>query len=474
MSKPIKLIVKTIEGLFSHKTYLTAVMSAGVGALTVKDISGFAINQILLIGELGAEDSELIKTHAATAPTGSTITLASNLVYAHPIDTPITVLLYDQFELSHSTSIAGTKTTLTTGIAGGLVALPADETSLRYDDSQFTSGYYWIRYKNSIGTGTFSDYFGPIPYDGYAENTVGKIIKKAMKRCHLDDYTDYIDFDFCIEELNECLRYISGKLKRWSKLQTFDYVLGQTTRGVNKFTLPTNIAENENNKSIYNVRVGRNPALAFKRFDQWMDDIMSGMKHTQVTTQAVAGQVTLEIDNSYDFVDAGSVNLYIAGQIYTVTYTGVTRSATAGILTGIPASGTGSISITIPVDTEIWQGESEVTPKFYTVYGGYLYTELPSVTNLNQNVYCDYNRGPDSVNSEDDVLDTFRYDACLHYLIWTMNASLKNKGKKDMNDAEYTQFLQVVADYIRNEIPAHRKQKRPRRNGIFYNNRDRI
>jgi len=79
--------------------------------LTVKDIGGFAINQILLIGELGAENSELIKTHAATAPTGSTVTLAANLVYAHPIDTPITVLIYDQFEISHSVTETGTKTT---------------------------------------------------------------------------------------------------------------------------------------------------------------------------------------------------------------------------------------------------------------------------------------------------------------------------------------------------------------------------
>jgi hypothetical protein len=80
---------------------------------------------------------------------------------------------------------------------------------------------------------------------------------------------------------------------------------------------------------------------------------MEGVKHTQVTTEAVATQTTLEIDNSYDFDDSGSVNLFISGTLYTITYTGVTRSATAGILTGIPASGDGSITVTIPVDTDI-------------------------------------------------------------------------------------------------------------------------
>jgi len=67
-----------------------------------------------------------------------------------------------------------------------------------------------------------------------------------------------IDFPFCVEEINNCLRYISGKLKRWSKLQNFDYVLGQTSRGINEFTLPTDIWETENNKSILNVRIGKN------------------------------------------------------------------------------------------------------------------------------------------------------------------------------------------------------------------------
>jgi len=466
MPKPIRLISKTIDGLFSHKTYLTSAATAGTATLTVKDISGFAINQILLIGELGAENSELIKTHTATAPTGSTITLVANLVYAHPIDTPITVLIYDQFEISHSVTSTGTKTLLTTTLGSGLVALPADTTSLRYDDSEFTTGYYFIRYKNSI-LSTFSGYIGPIPYEGYDNNTVGKVIKKALKRCHLDDYTDFIDYDFCIDELNECLRFITGKLKAWSKLQQFDYVLGQTARGTYKFALPSDIWENENNKSILNIRIG-SEILEFKRKTDWEEDIMLGVCHTQVTTQAVAGGITLAIDNSYDFPDSGSINLYISGTIYTLTYTGVTRSATAGVLTGIPASGTGSITVTIPVDTDVWYGESEAKPQYYTVYGGYIYTELPSATYDNLNVYMDYWTVPTTVDTDEDTLDLFRYDCCLHWLIWAINAQQKNKGKRDMQDVDYIQFLQVLSDYIRNEIPAHRRQRIPRVNSITY------
>ena len=45
--------------------------------LLVKNIAGFAINQILLVGDIANEGTEIVKTNASTAPTGSTITLVS-------------------------------------------------------------------------------------------------------------------------------------------------------------------------------------------------------------------------------------------------------------------------------------------------------------------------------------------------------------------------------------------------------------
>jgi len=41
--------------------------------------------------------------------------------------------------------------------------------------------------------------------------------------------------------------------------------LGQTNRGINKFALPDDIAEDENNKSIYNVRTGNGTILKIQK-----------------------------------------------------------------------------------------------------------------------------------------------------------------------------------------------------------------
>jgi len=245
--------------------------------------------------------------------------------------------------------------------------------------------------------------------------------------------------------------------------------MGQTTRGINVIALPTDIWENVGNKSIQEVRIGNDIVLAYKIWSDFKTQT-EGTYFTQVRTAATAADITLAIDNSYDFPDSGTVNVYISGTLYSITYTGVTRSATAGVLTGIPASGTGSITVTIPVDTYIWKGEAEGKPVYYTIdsSGNMLITPIPSALYDNKNIYIDYYTGPTAVDSDGDSLDLFRYGAVKYWLTWAVKMQLRNDGKRDFTDGDYINFSQVLNDYIRNEIPANRKKTRPRMNGITY------
>jgi hypothetical protein len=89
----------------------------------------------------------------------------------------------------------------------------------------------------------------------------------------------------------------------------------------------------------------------------------------------------------------------------------VTRSATAGILTGVPASGTGAITVTTPVDTYIWQDEDEGTPEVYTIRNGSIeFYPLADTSNDNVNMYGDYAKVATSVDTEGDSIDLQRYD----------------------------------------------------------------
>lgn len=444
-------------------TYLTAEGTSGAGSITVENIADFAINLVLQIGETGDEISEIIKTHGSTAPTNATITLASNLAKTHAPYTKVYYILYDQIEFSHADTETGAKSVITTK------TLTPDRPETSYDEDTYSGGYYFTRFKNSIST-TYSGYTDAIPFAGLAKNTVGFAINWALKRNKMSGFTENIDYQFCIDEVNGCLQYITGKLKGWSKLLKTNYIAGQTTRGIYKITLPSDIWENRGTKSILGVRIGTATDLDPKTISEIEKD-MEGVVVTQVTTQAVAGQTTLAIDNSYDFADSGSVDVYISGTLYTITYTGVTRSATAGVLTGIPASGDGAITVTIPVDTNVWNGEqTEGEPTEFTVDGDGNLVFWPFCDDAydNLNIYMDYYTAPTSVDSDADTLDAFRYDCVKHWLTWAIRSQKDNDGKRDFKDGDYILFAQILADYIRAEVPAHRKKRGTKLNSITY------
>ena len=252
----ITRIERSIKGLFLDvpSTTITAAASAAASTLTIESIVGFAINKILFIGEPGNEDSEVIKTHSATAPTGTTVTLAANIVFAHSIGTRVYIVDYDQIEFSHAATVAGSKSVLVTQ------NIQADQEPNIYRDTAQTSGFFFTRYKETIG-GTFSSYSDAIPYAGFANNQIGKAVSYAMKRYDVE-YSDRITEEFYIDEANRCLTYMHGKLKKWHTLQEFDYALGTITRGVYSFTMPTDSWQ-FSPRSVLGVRVGSGKNLVY-------------------------------------------------------------------------------------------------------------------------------------------------------------------------------------------------------------------
>ena len=443
-------------------TFLSASATATATTITVESIVGFAVNQNLLIGEIGSEKFEIIHTHAVTAPTGTTITLASGLTYSHSARTKIYVIDWDKAEFSHADTVAGDKDVLTT------IAIQADQKETQYKDIAESAGYYFVRFVNTIpATDTYSGYSDPIPYVGFTGNQVGHIISYALGRNKLKTFTDNVDHSFCIDEINASLRYITGKFKRWSNLQQFDYILGQTARGIYEYELPSDIYERNSNRSILSVKIGdeKTPLDYIDKIE--LNKEMEGVCYTQVATEGAIGATSLVVDNAYDFADTGSINVYISNTLYTITYTGITRGT--GTFTGIPASGTGAITATIPVDTNVWYGEDEGEPYYYTVYDGSLYVwSLPDTTHKNLNLYLNYYTAVTAIDSDADELDLIRYDCIKHYLVWAIRSQIKNDGRRDLTDVDYLQFLDILRDYKRTEISGQRSKRNPNVRGITY------
>lgn len=423
--------------------------NAGDAMIFVQDYAGFDDNQAVLIEGFGSETAEIATVNGTPSVNGG-IVLDTVLTYSHPNGARVTVLDYDQLELSHATTAAGSKTVLT--LNSGILAVQPDIDIQTYNESEFTSGYYFARYKHSIA-GTFSDYSDALVYGGWDRNTVGYMIDRGLSDIG-ETLSKKITRLDCYEWISDCLKLIQGKLKRWPEHYSYNAVLGQIQRGDNTTTMPTDAYDTETNKSLIALRVGNGPKLTYLSpgdFDNELNDV----NYTPVRTQATAGQTSLDITNSYDFADSGTVRVYIANVLYTITYTGVTRSATAGVLTGIPASGTGSISTTIPVDTMVWQNEIEGIPTYFTVRNGVIETwPLADSAHDNMNLYGDYSKVATSVDSDGDTIDLQRYDSVQAYLTWRMKMKAKNNGTLDQNDGFYVSYKERLNDAIRT-LPAN-------------------
>lgn len=140
----------------AKKTYLTAAVSAAGTTLTVKDNTGAVNAAYMIIGEIGAEGTEVNKINGAVTA-GTSIT-ATSLGFAHGIDTPVYFVSYNQVEFSRATSLTGTKTTLATN------AIDPSEFYTYYEDTSNSTGYGFVRWKNSTSS-VYSSYSGGVNYE---------------------------------------------------------------------------------------------------------------------------------------------------------------------------------------------------------------------------------------------------------------------------------------------------------------------
>jgi len=313
------------------------------------------------------------------------------------------------------------------------------------------------------GTGTqtayrCSLYTDALVYTGWETNTVGYLIDKALRNLSLS-FSDKITLQDCFDWINDGIKFIQGKLKRWPEHYAYNSVLGQATRGTNVIAMPTDAYDRETNKSLIAVRIGDNKKLTYLDPVSF-DEEMEGVKMTQVTSDALADATTLYIDNSYDFSDTGTAHVYVSGTLYNVAYTGITRSSTAGALTGCSGN-----TAAISTDTYVWQDEDEGIPEHFTVRNSNIeYYPLVDASEDNANVYGDYAKVCTACDSEGDTIDFLRVDMLGDYLTWRMEQKDRNNNKLDQTSGWYLQFKEKLNDAIRTLPSNNLFKSRPRIN----------
>jgi hypothetical protein len=414
------------------KTFLIADTAEASGTLSVKNITGLAINQILLIGEIGNENSEIIKTHPTTAPTGNTVTLASNTIFPHSANTPVYVLKFDQVEISNAPTIGGVKSVLTT------TALVADSETTDYNDTTSNAGYYYARFKNSI-TNVFSSYSDPAPYDGYTLYSARSIIDKAKNAINKFDDTQVLTDEFAFSELDNCQIECLREFKRWSFMQEFNTIIGEAIENQLRIALPTNCDDQETTKSIYNFRLGKNPDLIWIDKEEW-DALMVGIAYTTLATSIALNDLTIVLTDSSDFDDEGVV--YIGGNSY--EYTNNNRATNTLTITAATTTNTAGEDVTQSPNTGL--------PTYFTVFGGYAYFyPQVSASYSGLNFYLDYYKSLTQIQRDSDNIVLPDPTVAQYYLEWKFL-------KKINNGSEDAASLGAKANYVDRREQMKRKE----------------
>lgn len=407
------------------KTVLTADTASGVNTLTVKNITNFAVNQILLIGEPGQQGSEIIKTHASTAPSGSTITLASNLVFPHSSSTWVYRILYDQLEISIATTATGSKTPL----SGMPVSIVANLDNTDVNDTANSSGFYFARWKNSISA-AFSDYSDAAPYGGYTLQSARSIIDKALGMINKKT-SEVLSDEYAFNEIDNCQTEVLREFKRWSFMQSFNSIIGTATTGMFKIAVPTDLDDTVTNKSIYHFRIGRETDMIWVDKDDF-DNLLEGVAYSTLASTANINDSTLTLTNSVDFDDSGTI------QVGPNQYTWTANNRTTGVLTL-----QGTVTAQAASGTDVFQFASLGYPSYWTIWGGNIYFwPLISSSYNNRNFYMDYYSKQVQITSDYQNIILPDPTVVIYYLAWKFLLKLNNGESNSATDAMYDKYIQ--------------------------------
>ena len=415
-------------------TFLTTDVVAGGATLSVQSIIGFeslttSSGQIVCVGEVGNERTEILRTSETTAPspTYQEVILRDTYQFDHPQDTRVSIIDFNRVEIQWAATVNGTKAT----VAAYPFPIQPDRLEMLYVDTSATAGYFFARFNDSINSRN-TDWSDAIPYSGYDDNSVFMIKKRAV-----DELGEEIDGKVITHEfLNQCLwearrEYHKARGKRPFR-RVFNADIGDVLTGSFRIALPTTVERPDTAENIYGVRIGTGDNLRYYDKKEWDFDYRDKAHSTLDLPYTVDTTTSIWVANGRDFSASATIN--VEG-----TTIGLSRIIGEQNSFKIITHGDWSAS----AGSDVWENISLGLPDKFTVFAdpegsAYIYFNRPFDTAyVNQNIYLDYYRTLIGYDSDADVLDEPNFDIFVDYL----KAKIKHRKQKGEGD------LRADSDY---------------------------
>ncbi len=422
-------------------TYLTATIAIGGTTLTVKNNIAFSNTDpqdLLLLGSLGSEGTEIKRVNGAVTA-GTSLTCQAT-TFAHGIDTPVSKILFDSFEVSGATTLTGSKTVVQFASSNTTpINVNGDYTDFVVTGTTYS--FYFVRFYNSlVTTPYYSAYSDGTAASDFTVKTVGFVRRNAFDNTGEEFGGEIFNNQWLYDQLYLVELDIAKRLKRWSWLIVQDYDMGDITTGLDSYALPTDIEDNQTNKSILGLRIGTGSNMYY--LDKADFELSrTGVSHTTMLSTAAISATSFVLTDSNDITNSGSVN--IAGTSY--GYTTNTRSTDT--LSGITA-----ISAQILAGTDVWQGLNFAEPMEYTVNNGTAYFVTPPPSTLSgRNIWIDYYKTVTRLDSDGDTITVNDPSAVIAGLKVKIKER-KSNGAISPSDPAVIEYETKVKRLIENEL----------------------
>ena len=408
-------------------TFLTGDALAGATSVSIASTIGFhslttSSGQIVLIGELGQERSEIQRTSATAAPGGTSVSLLSGEVlrFDHPQDTKIYILDWNRFEPQWASTAGGTKGTM---VNYAQTLQPDQQRSIWAENADVrNSGYYFVRFNNAIDS-TNSSFSDAVPYDGYLDNTVHEVKRRALEQLN-----EKIDENLTDDFLNRCLwearrEYHQAPGKRPFR-RRFNNDIGNALTGSYRIELPNWVEKPHTAENIYGVRIGTQENMEFIDKKTWDFYWVNKPHSTLELAYTVDSSTSIWVANGRDF--GGSVTFQVEG-----TTIGCTRIVGEQNSFYIRTQGKWNASS----GSDAFENASSGLPDKFTVFAepqgsAYIYFDrLIDTAYVNQNIYLDGYTTIFRFDSDADELDEPDPDIYVPYLM----AKIKKKRDPSVN-----------------------------------------
>ncbi len=357
------------------RTQLTASIDATGTAMTVKDNDGWADNNFMLVGYPGDSKSEEIDVNGV--PTrGTSLTVTNTLKFNHGIDTPITRITEREIRIKGADTLTGSQTAIT----GSPFAIDWSKnvTECVLTSANTTFAFYFAEFSDKT-------LFGP-PSDAVASTSITSLMGESIIQNGLRltgeevgvEPDSLLTRESLLEEVNNWQDDVASR-RDWSH-ELSDGTFS-STEGVQEYAISslTDTGSSETaplkhpnaNKGIVDAKLGK-ANLFWIDWHQFRRDTEGQIK-TEVASAISSGDTSITLDNTFELADtSGSVSI---GSDEGITYTGNDEST--GVLSGILASGTGSIATSHAVDDPVWQAVSYGQPDRYTIYNDQFWVTKP-------------------------------------------------------------------------------------------------